>query len=572
LADTQTGYPSIDKPWLKYFSNEALQTALPQKTIYEYLYDCCKNRLNRTATNYFGNKGTYSELFHNIDIATHAFRKCGVREGDMVSLCMLNMPETLYVVYALNRIGAICNNIEPRVNAEQIKDRINNVESKILIVVDVFLGKIKEIADKTQLSTIIVVPISRSMPFYIKAAFKISKGHLIPKMPMDKKYVLYDEFIADVVIDNSIDDVEYKKNSPAVIIYTGGTTGVSKGAILSNDSVVAVAASVVYDVPRLYTGDRFLGIMPPFIAYGFVFGMFIPLCAGLEVIQIPNFKPEMLDTLVLKYKPNHIIGVPSFFERLAKSKRMKNKDLSFLLCTITGGDQLLENTEKLINDFFHSHNCKYDILKGYGMTEMGSAVTVTATDECNILGSVGIPSHSAVVKVIDHDTGEELKYNESGEICMRSPGMMLEYLNNPTETDKVMRKHADGHLWIHTGDIGYMNEAGVIFIKGRIKRMIIRPDGHNVWPSKIEEVIMSHPAVSECVCVGTANPNGANGKIPTAYIVVENGIERTDNLLEEIDNFEREKLPERDIAMKLVYIDEIPLTSVGKVDYRALEG
>lgn len=184
--------------------------------------------MNRTATNYFGKKNTYADLFHNIDIAKRAFVGIGIKEGDKVSLCMLNMPETLYTVYALNRIGAVCNNIEPRVNAEQIKDRINNVNSKVLVVVDVFLGKIKEIVDDTQLSTIIVVPISRSMPIHIRAAFKLTKGHLIPKMPNDKRYVRYDEFIDSIDFGKTSEDAAYKKNSPAVIIYTGGTTGVSK--------------------------------------------------------------------------------------------------------------------------------------------------------------------------------------------------------------------------------------------------------------------------------------------------------------------------------------------------------
>jgi len=172
------------------------------------------------------------------------------------------------------------------------------------------------------------------------------------------------------------------------------------------------------------------------------------------------------------------------------------------MCAITGGDQLLENTENSINCFLKEHGCKYSIMKGYGMTEMGSAATFTSTEEVNVPGSVGIPCHCDTVKVIHQDTGEELKYNETGELCITGATMMKEYFGNHAETQKIMRLHKDGKYWIHTGDIGYITESGNIFIKGRIKRMIIRPDGHNVWPSQIEAVLTSHPSVSQCCVVG----------------------------------------------------------------------
>lgn len=569
-SNNKTGYPSVDKPWLKYYSDEALNAKLPEKTIYQYLYDSNVNNLNKIAINYFGKKVTYNSMFHYIDEVSYAFKSIGVEEGDIVSLCMLTMPETIYSIYALNHLGAVCNNIEPRTNADKIRDRINDTNSKILIVVDVFLNKILEIADQTKLEHIIVVPISRSMPEHTKAIFKITKQRLIAKIPHDPRFETYNDFIKKYET-KEIEYPKYKKNTPAVIIYTGGTTGVPKGAVLSNDSVVAVVEACIYDVPLLFSGERFLGIMPPFIAYGFVFGSFIPFCAGLEVVLIPNFTPESFDKLILKYKPNHVIGVPSFFERLTKSKIMEGKDLSYLMCLITGGDQLLESTENSINSFLRNHNCKYKIQKGYGMTEMGSAVTVTATEDCNLSGSVGVPSHLAIVKIINSETGEELSYNQEGEICMTSPGMMLRYYNNPEETSKVRKIHSDGQAWVHTGDIGYMNSDGVIYIKGRIKRMIIRPDGHNVWPSLIEEVVKRHDSISDCVCVGTPNPDNANGRIPTAFMVVKDGVKETEELLSEIEEYCKRYLPERDVALKYCYIDEIPLTSVGKVDYRKLE-
>lgn len=565
-----TGYPSIDKPWLKYYSEEAINSAPPSCTIYTYILNCNKNRLGKPALKYFGKRTTYRQLFSRIDAAAKAFSAIGVQQNEMVSLCMLTMPETVYSIYGLNKIGAVCNLIEPRTNAELIKDRIKAANSRILVVVDVFLEKILKIADSTDLEKIIVVPLSESMPLHTRTGFMLTRGRRIPQIHRNHRFQYWNQFIT--MGRNSVVSIApYQKNAPAAIIYTGGTTGISKGAVLSNDCMTAMAYQSVFDAPRLYEGKRFLEIMPPFIAYGLLFGFFIPFCAGLENILIPVFEPQKFARLVLKYRPNHVVGVPAFFEGLANSKEVGKHSLDFLMCPITGGDRLLESTEKHINQFLHEHGCQYNILKGYGMTEMGSAATFTATEECNIPGSVGIPTHCTVVKVIDHETGEELGYNQQGELCLTGRTMMLEYYKNKEETEKVMHTHSDGKIWIHTGDIGYITEDGIIYIVDRIKRMIIRPDGHNVWPSQIEAVVTRHSAVRECAVVGTPNPENENGKIPTAFVVLNEGFSPINSLVAEIDSFCKEYLPERDAAMAYRFCDALPLNSVGKVDYRELE-
>lgn len=509
-------------------------------------------------------------MFTAIDDTAKAFSALGVQQGELVSMCMLTMPETIYSIYGLNKLGAVCNLIEPRTNAELIKDRINACNSRVLVVVDVFLSKILQIVDKTNLEKIIVVPLAQSMPLHTKIGFKLTKGRKIPNIPADKKYQYWGAFLAK---GKNAEPVltPYVKDTPAAVIYTGGTTGISKGALLSNDSLTAMALQSIYDAPRLYEGERFLEIMPPFIAYGLVFGFFIPFCASLENTLIPVFEPQKFAQLVLKHRPNHVFGVPAFFESLANSTEVGDRKLAFLMCAISGGDRLLASTEDHINKFFKDHGCQYTILKGYGMTEMGSAATFTVTNECNLPGSVGIPTHLTEVKVIDHDSGEELGYNVQGELCMTGSTMMLGYYQNDSETNKVMRRHPDGKIWVHTGDIGYMTEDGVIYIVDRIKRMVIRPDGHNVWPSQIEEVVTQHPSVKDCAVVGMPNPENKNGQIPTAFVVVEDGYEASTALIEDIDRFSKIHLPERDAAMAYRFVDKLPLTLVGKVDYRTLE-
>lgn len=503
-----TGFASKDKPWLKYYSEEAINAELPKCTIYEYIWNCNRNHPEKTAIHYFGKRIRYAQMFAYIDDTAKAFSALGVARGETVALCMLTMPETVYSIYGLNRLGAICNLIEPRTNAEQIKDRINASNSRILVVLDVFLPKIRQIAEETKLEKIIVVSLSQSMPMLTKAFFRITKKQVF--LPSDKKYLYWDSFQKNGRKSLPV-YAPYEADAPAAIIYTGGTTGVPKGALLSNDSLTAIALQTIYAAPRLYEGERFMDIMPPFIAYGLVFGFFIPFCAGLENILIPVFNPSKFAKLVLKYKPNHVVGVPAFFETLVNSPDIGNRKLDFLMCVIAGGDCLLESTEKAINQFLREHGCKYDILKGYGMTEMGSAAIFTATKECNVPGCVGIPAPLTEVKVVEPVTGKELGYHEQGELCMTGAAMMLKYYQNHDETENVMHRHPDGKLWIHTGDIGYITADGMVYIIDRLKRMVIRPDGHNVWPHQIEEVASRHPAVKECAVVGMPNSENSNG-------------------------------------------------------------
>ena len=565
-----TGYASIDKPWLKHYSEEALNVQLPQCTIYEYIKEKNKENGKKVAINYLGKKISYGKMFNSIEQTAKAFSALGIKEGELVSMCMLTMPETVYSIYALNKLGAICNLIEPRTNASLIKDRINACSSRVLVVVDVFLPKITEIVGETSLEKIIVVPVSESMTALTTAVFKLTKGRRLPKIPHDPKFMSWTKFIGSGR-NKTAKAKAYEKDYPAAIIYTGGTTGVSKGALLSNDCFTAMAAEAYYDAPTLFAGERFLEIMPPFIAYGLIFGHFIPFCAGLENCLVPVFVPEKFADYVLKYKPNHVIGVPTFFESLANNKKIRKKDLSYLTSCITGGDKLLVATERHINAIYKDRGCKNAIMKGYGMTEMGSAATFTINESCNLEGSVGIPSQYNIVKVIDPESGKELKYNQQGELCITGPTMMLGYYKNEKETENVMRKHSDGLTWIHTGDIGYVTEDGIIYIVDRIKRMIIRPDGHNVWPSLIENVIAKHTAVSDCAVVGLPNNEYENGKIPTAFIVLKEGYTASEDLVLEIEDLSKKHLPERDIAMAYRFCDSLPLTLLGKVDYRTLE-
>ena len=571
-AQNMTGYPSIDKPWLKYYTDEARSTLVPECTAYSFLLAQSADCMERAAINYFGNRISYREMFSKIDRAAAAFAALGVQRGDIVSLCMLTAPETVYVFYALNKLGAISNIIEPRVNVEQIRDRINATNSKLLIMTDVLGEKLSVILDELCVDAVVNVPLLYSARFYTRAAAKLfRKINGWKPSPGQRPVMTWKAFLAESRRGAVPPEAGYIPQSLAAIEYTGGTTGVPKGAMIPNEAFVAMGTNIGRCYPDFYQGTRFLDIMPPFIAYGLLFGLFIPFCSHLENVLIPRFTPESFGKLIRKYRPSHVVGVPSFFEGLIHSNFPREEDLSCLISAITGGDRLIAASEDEINRFLRQHNGKRRVLKGYGMTELGSAATFTVCDACNKEGSVGIPLLGNEVKIVMPGTQEELPYHQQGEICVHGPTTMLGYYKNAQETDAVRRLHKDGKVWIHTKDIGYMDEDGVLFVVDRIKRMIIRPDGHNVFPSQIEAVLARHPQVEACCVVGAPNPNGENGKIPTAFITRTAADVSDEQLILELDKLSHRSLAERDVALAYHVIEHMPLTLGGKVDYRTLE-
>lgn len=565
-----TGKASVDKPWMKFFEGIDLPE-VPQSTIYGTIKECCEKYSDKIAIEYFNSKITYKQMLANIDKTADAYQAAGVKPGDFVSLCMLSTPECVYSLYALAKIGAVSNFIEPRCNPKRILRHVNDTGSRILVIIDIFLDKLSSIIDELDATTIVVVSLSESMSSLNKFAFNFSvKGHALNNTAKKFRGISWEDFIAGGAETESF-TAEYTPNTVASVVYTGGTTGLPKGAMITHDTFNHLAVCTPVMCHLIPLSKTFLNIMPPFIAYGLVYGQFMPYFLGLHVQMVPNFTIGKFDKILLKYKPGCVFGVPSFFETLMHSPLFEHRSLSFITCIITGGDKLTAPTETMLNDFLKSHGYRAVIYKGYGMTELGSAATFTFSRGANVPGSVGIPIYHNNVMIIDEETGAELDYNCPGEICISGPTMTKGYVGNEAETRNLLHRHPDGTTWIHTGDIGYITEQGVIFIIDRKKRIIIRPDGHNVWPSLIEETLVQHPAVAACCTIGLPPKKSETGRIPTAFVVLKEGYEPSDALIDELDVFSSMHLAERDMALAYRFIDSLPITGIGKVDYRALE-
>lgn len=551
-----TGYASIDKPWLKYFKDESIISNMPESKIYDYMKNSNKNNKLSIALEYFGRKITYLELFKKIEKTARNFISLGVKPNDIVTICMPSTPETIYAIYALNIIGAIPNLIDPRYSSDMIKDLINESNSKYLMTISLCNEKIKSIENETDLEKIISVMAENSVPIINH----LKKNDIIK----NSKWIDYKTFEKN---ESSYIETPYEKGKFSVLVHTGGTTGKPKGIMLTDDNINSIVFQYKNGDIALTKKQKFLDIIPPFAAYGICSSIHMPLTLGMKVILIPKFNPNDFDKLIMKYKPTHVLGVPSFWENLSKNPNMKNTDLSFLQSPGSGGDGILASQEEKINEFLKSHNSNSKLIKGYGMSEVSSSAC-TCTTNANELTSVGIPLIKTTIAIFDPTTESELTYNNVGEICITGPSVMKGYFNNETLTKKTIKIHKDGTPWVHTGDLGYITKDGILYVTGRIKRMIVRYDGFKMYPTAVEEVISKTNGVDSVAVVKSYN---SLGNIIKAFIVPTKDIKDTDILKEDIINNCKLFLAERSIPEKFEFIDTLPLTNLGKINYKELE-
>lgn len=563
-----TGYPEIDKPWLQYYDKFPEDIEIPNESLYDFVLNNNSNSLDDYVLNYFHHNITYRELFENVDKYVSKFTKIGIKKGDVVSICSLTTPEMLYSFFALNKIGAIGNMLDPRIGNEGIKSHINKNNSKYFITLDVFGSKVNEFLNETTIENVVMFSLFESLPLVKKSLFnfKLKKSIVSIKFNgkiYDSKFMLKEEKDDIVPVNNnaSVDDV-------ACIVYTGGTTADPKAVELTNKSFVSMAAQYSALKVNMERKDKFLSIIPPFFPYGICVSTYVPIALGLETIIVPKFDISMFSKLMMEYKPNHITGVPKYWEAFMKFIGNKENDLSFIKSAGCGGDGMNAELEKKINEFLVKHNSSSKIMKGYGMTEV-SAAAVTCTSNCNEIGSVGIPLILNNVSIVDKDTNESLPYGELGEICISGPTMMRGYRENSKKTDEIIRTHDEGVKWIHTGDCGKFNSDGSLFVKGRYKRIILRR-GQTIYPDSIEDIIMRSGYVDSVAVVGMNHPEFVD--VPVACIKVKPEFNSNiQEVVNELQNQCKNILPEYSLPYGYFVLNKMPYTKADKIDFKNLE-
>ena len=560
-------YASQAKPWLKYYDQKFIDQTLPALSAFEYVCQRSKNHLNDTALEYYGRKFTYADLIVNVKKTAAALRGAGVKKGDIVTVVSIMTPEIIALFYAADMMGATLNLVDPRYSVEGIREYIEEVDSHLLVCLNVVYERCRQAAKRTNVEKVIVLSPADSLPPVMAVGYKLTT-------PDKNKYasnvIRWKQFIKGGEGQSTAAE-PYDPDHACVVVHTGGTTGSPKGVILTDDCFNGIALQFQAYPKLFHRGQKLMNVMPPFIAYGFACGIHLPLVLGFTVIIIPNLDPAKLGSLVLKHKPEHMFGVPTHYQQLASDPKLRDKDLSFIINYAAGGDSLSRGAEQTVNDFLAAHGARYPIAKGYGMTEVSSAATVAAGLD-NKPGSVGIPMVNTVVAAFEPGTDQELPIGQRGELCISGPCLMKGYYNKPEETAILLRRHPDGRVWAHTGDMGYLDEDGFVYLDSRIKRMIIRHDGFKVSPSMIENVVSRHPAVHQCSVVGCADKDHTQGRLPFVYIVLKaDTTAKKKQVIRELERMCAEELPEYVQPVAYKFISSMPMTPVGKVDYRQLE-
>lgn len=567
----RTKLASVDMPWLKYYPEESKNDEVAKLTLYENLREANKDNYLETALIYMNEEIKFYELFNNIEIVAKSLKALGIKKGDYVTLCMPNIPEFVYIFYALNKIGAISCLIEPRTPANRIKGYLEESKSKFMFMVDLCKNNIDKIIDCDLIKTVVSIsPIESITSRKIKSVYNLTHK----KIKYSGKYITYKEFIKMGSSFENIKTEKYKECTTATVVYTSGTTGKPKGAMLPNETYNGQNMQLKYSGICPKVGERFLGNIPFFSAYGSSSGMHNALSSGVTIILIPSYKPTDFPKLLYKNRPTHVMGVPRFFEILASSNLIKKDKLDFLKNPISGGDKMTPNREYQVNDrLLDADGVK--LKKGLGMSEFGGGFITTVNEEINKVGSVGIPHVGNNVKIVDPKTHEEIEYGRDhnvGELYVTSPTVMNGYLNNKEETDKFFEVDENGIKWAKTGDLVYMDEDGAVFFIDRIKNVIMRPDGHTVPLLPIENALDKSEYVVSCAVVGVDVSDKHTGKMPMAYIVLNKDRDKSVNEIHnELKKLVNTLVPIREQPKWYRYVDKLPYNLGGKVDVKKLE-
>lgn len=567
-----SGYPSIDKPWLKYYTEEDLKIKVPECTIYQNIYENNKDYLKDIALNYCGNKLLYSTLFDMVEKCAKTLRSIGIKPGDCVTMCTAGVPEAIYTVLACSRIGAIANFINPMFTTEQMIDRINDTDAEWILILDVMYPYIEKALPDTCIRNVVIIPATNSIPLvlaktlYIKSA---ARQILKERVRGKQKYYLWKEFVQIGADYSGQIDVPYEKDTPTVMVYSSGTTGASKGILLTNNGINATIAYYHIDAFNYNRSFTFLQMIPIWFSTGIVFSILMPLALGITVIPEHKFSKEIFVKDIIKYKPSMTLTATSLWIYMVSALKDQRVDLSNMKYLITGGEKILDQDEMRINRFIKDNGCQNRFYKGYGMCELGSTIsgTTNAVGYVGKLGGSGYPILNAIVSAFNTDTEEELKYGEHGELRVYSPTRMKGYYKNPEETAKFFKIDSEGRVWGCTGDIGYVDEDGEVFVLGRATDCFKRDNRDTVYLFDIEEEIFKEKSVNQCKVVDIEENNQTK---LVAHIVFRENTPNINACMDRIKKHLSDALPE---YMRPDYYKiriSMPVHKNGKRDVEAL--
>ena len=535
------------------------------------MFDAVKKAANQypdyTAFTFMGRGTSYREMIREIEKCARALKTIGVRENDRVTIALPNCPQAIYMFYAVNLVGAIANMVHPLSAEKEIEFYLNESDSVTAITLDQFYHKFENVRSNTKVVNIIIASVKDALSQPLKAGYMLTEGRKIKKIPKEAPVIRWNEFmrLSRACFYNY--KVERKSDDPAVILYSGGTTGKTKGIVLTNMNFNALGAQIVATNPMYRPGDKMLSAMPMFHGFGLGVCIHSILQCGGCCILIPRVNPKDYAKQVVKNRCNFIAGVPTLYEAMLRMKSMENADLSCLKGVFSGGDSLSIELKKKFDKFLYDHKAVIQVREGYGTTETVTACCLTPPHMFKE-GSIGVPFPDTYLKIVEPDADRELPYGEEGEILLAGPTVMKEYMKHPDETARTLRHHADGLTWVYTGDLGTMDDEGFIYFRGRAKRMIIS-SGYNIYPGQLENILDAHELVQMSCVIGVPDPYPMQ-KVK-AFVKLVAGVPANDETKETLLAYCRKNIAKFAMPYDIEFRDDMPKTLVGKVAYRQLE-
>ena len=554
-------------PWAPFLGDVPLHLEYFEGSMFDKVAEIAQEYPENIAFDFMGKSTSYRKLIQEIERCAKALKTIGVREGDKVTIAMPNCPQAIYMFYAVNLVGGIANMIHPLSAEKEIEFYLNESESVTAITLDQFYHKFEAIRENTKVVNIIIASVKDALSKPVKAGYMLTEGRKIKKIPKEAPVIRWKEFMR--LADHCFYNYKVKRASddPAVILYSGGTTGTTKGIVLTNKNFNALSQQIVATNPMYRVGDKMLSAMPLFHGFGLGVCIHSMLAQGGRCILVPRFTAESYAKLITKYQCNFIAGVPTLYEALLRLDSMNGADLSCLKGVFSGGDSLSVELKKKFDKFLYDHKATIQVREGYGTTETVTACCLTPPHMFKE-GSIGLPFPDTYIKIVEPGTDRELPYGEEGEILLAGPTVMKEYMKHPEETAQTLRRHADGLTWVYTGDLGTQDEEGFIYFKGRAKRMIIS-SGYNVYPGQIENILDAHDKVQMSCVIGV--PDAYRMQKVKAFVKLVPGTPANEATKKELLDYCRKHIAKYAMPYDIEFKEDMPKTLVGKVAYRVLE-
>ena len=554
-------------PWLKSYGEVPFHLDYPDFSISDALFESARKYPDQVALTFQEKDTTFANLVPQIREAEKAFRTIGIKEGDTVTVCLPNIPQTVISLYAINAIGAIASMIHPLSAIHEIAFYLKEAQSRTIVSMDQFYYKLKKVRELVDLEHMIIARVSDALSPVKKVAYRFLKERKFEKFEEDDVLITWKTFLKRAEECKEDPSVKKTGKDQAVVLFSGGTTGVTKGIRLTNLNLNALALQTGTMCNYPITGKTMLAAMPMFHGFGLGVCVHTMMYWGGRSVLVPQVSVKGYSKMLKTAQPNYIAGVPTLYEGITRNKDMDNVDLSCLMGVFSGGDSLTIELKKKIDKFLADHGATVRVREGYGTTECVTASCLTPYNK-EKEGSIGVPYPDTYYCICKPGTEEEVPFGTDGEICLRGPSVMLGYINHEEENKNTLRKHADGNIWLHTGDLGYMDDEGFIYFKQRIKRMIIT-SGYNVYPSQIENIIDAVEEVQMSCVIGVRDSYKIQ-KVK-AFVQLRPGIVPSEEIKNKILTHCRERIAKYAMPYDIEFREQLPKTLVGKIAYTVLE-